>query len=124
MAKILICEDIESSAKRLVEEADKDDHKTLVLAKNLDRDYIIDNIEKVVLEEQPNYMIIDGLNSRCFEAIELARKASPNLIAILYTSSKDLVEKAKEKGIPAFCKKSSQELDNMFWYIIENKKNR
>jgi len=119
MAKILICEDIESSARRLVLEADKDDYETVVLARNFDSDYIINNISRVVLEENPDYMIIDGLNGKFVEAIQLAKDVKTDLVAILYTGSRTFVESFRQMGLPAYHKKSSQELDNMFMYIVD-----
>lgn len=124
MTKILICEDWVYTGRLIGDEAEKDDYAVVVLAKDNDKNGVIDNLELVVREIQPDYMITDGLNGRCFEAIELARKVKTDLVAILYTSSGDLIERAKENGIPAYRKHSFQELDNMFWYIVEHKRNK
>lgn len=124
MTKILICEDIESSAQMLVREADIDDYKTAVLSKDLDRDYIINNLEEVIRKEKPEYMIVDGLNGRWKETLDIAKKTNQDLVFILYTSSKDMIKQAKDMKIPAFRKKSQQELDNMFMFIYEESKRK
>ena len=122
MAKILVCENREYTGRLLVEECEKDDHIAFLLARDFDSNYVLDNLKKVVLEFQPDYMIIDHLRNRCFEAINLAKRVKPNIVAIVHTTHLDILEEANKMGIPFYEKHSCQKLDNMFMYILEHQK--
>ncbi len=122
MVKVLICENWEDTGRLLVEECEKDDHVARLLARDGDRTYVTDNIERVIREFDPDYMIIDHLRDRCFEVIYTARRIKPSIIAIVHTTHKDILDRAIELGIPCYKKHNCQALDNMFWYIIEEER--
>jgi hypothetical protein len=124
MAKILICEDSLSTARRLEEECLKDFHIPIFLVHESDLDYLVNHIEGVVLLENPDYLIIEDLHWKGFQAIDNAKKGKPDLKVLVYTSDKHFYTRAKNKGFPAFIKKSQQESDNMFMYIIEQERDK
>ena len=120
MARILVCENWEHTGRLIGEEAENDDYAVVLLAKDNCKDYVIDNLELVVSEIQPDYMIIDSLNDRCFEAISRAKRVKPNLVPIVYTTDSDIYHKAMVRGIPHFKKHSCQDSDNMFMFIYQH----
>jgi hypothetical protein len=120
MARILVCENWQYTGRLIGDEAEKDDHSVVVLAKDNDKNYVIDNLELAVQEIQPDYMIVDSLNDKSFEAIEIAKRVKPDVVAIVHTTHSDIYHKAKALGIPCFKKHSCQDLDNMFMYIYEH----
>ena len=124
MAVVLVCENWQYTGNQIGEEADKDNHAVVVLAKDYDKHFVFDNIELVVREIQTDYMIIDHSDDNCFEIIDRAKKVKPGLIAIVHSTHLYLSEEAARRKIPFYRKHSFQELDNMFLYILENEQSR
>lgn len=124
MAKILVCENWQDTGSILVEECEKDEHEARLLTGKGDCDYFFENLPGVVQEFQPDYMIIDHLMFRCFEAIDIAKRIRPSLVTILHTTHIELSLQAEERGIPFYEKHNFQALDNMFWYILEEERKK
>tara|TARA_Y100000310_G_C20555946_1_gene750530 strand:+ start:436 stop:807 length:372 start_codon:yes stop_codon:yes gene_type:complete len=115
--KILICEDCPEIEVRnfsaLLEEMGYD---VSVLAKEGEPNYVLDNIEETVRREQPKILIIDGLEGRCYEVAKKALKINPDILPIIDSGNRMIVEEARIKGYYAFFK-DYKSLDKLLEFI-------
>ena len=102
--RILICEDNEPLAHTMTEILRDVGYSVFSLVKDHDHDYIVDNIEAKVKRLSPNIAIIAGLYGKCWEVRDLAVKAKPSIVPVIYSGNKDLVNTALARGIYALNK--------------------
>jgi DNA-binding response OmpR family regulator len=115
--KILICDDYPPMANSLKEGFEYRGYEAAVFT-NESSEYILNNIERKIDEEQPDCVIIDGLEGEFLKAAKSAKKAKKDITVIIRSSREERVKKAKENNYPAFL-----ELDEdfkMFDYVRDN----
>lgn len=113
--KILICEDNAKIAELIAEKFVRRgyDAPTVVFEeKGCLATCIAGDIERAVLKEQPDYLVIDGLNGLYDCAAETAIITKPSIIPIIFTAEDNLIKAAKEKGYAAFKKPDATEMFN------------
>jgi hypothetical protein len=84
---------------------------------------VVSQIEEIIKKDNPEYMITDGLNKHCFNAIELAKKNKKDIIAVILTGDvidsrekKCVYNEAKEKGYLVFKKPYDEGIFKFFNY--------
>jgi DNA-binding response OmpR family regulator len=77
--KILICEDSKKIATYLSTKLEEKGYTLFTLIKEKDPAYVVNNIEKTVRDFQPDYILLDGLEGKWVESVEIARKAKPDV---------------------------------------------
>lgn len=113
--KILICEDNEKIAELLSESFKSRGYISLILAKNKQPSYVVDNIEETVKREDPDFIIVDSLNGKWIEVSESAKKVKPDIILAIFSGEIGITENAKERGYAAFNK--PEESSSLFEFI-------
>lgn len=116
--KILICEDYEMLAKSLKRNLERMEYEVVALAYQDDAKRVVEELEGVLEAQKPDYIIIDGLCGRCFDAAELAKKARPDLKVIIHSAEDDILDLAKSQGYEAFRKIT--EYNDMLDFIENN----
>lgn len=115
--KILMCEDDERVVESFKFLAENYGYGFCSLVKQKDRinlngsiDYILNNLENKIKEENPNYVIIDGLDGKCFKVAERVREIKPEIISIIYSNDEFIILKAKEECYESFFKENHKGL--------------
>ena len=101
--KILLCEDSEIDSMAYSLYFTDKGFDVSVLASTNNPNYILKNLKRKIEEENPDFVLIDGLEGECFKAIEIIPKRK-NILPIIFSGDDDLVYEAKEKGYKAFNK--------------------
>ena len=113
--KILICEDHEMLAKSLKRSFEREGYESVILAYQDNPNRVVEELEGILETQKPDYIIIDGLRGRCFDAAELAKKAKLDLKVIIHSAEEHIIDEAKSKGYEAFIKIT--EYDEMMDFI-------
>ena len=111
--KVLICEDDKLIAENLFDKLKRRGYEPfIILIEDGDcmKCCIEGCVENTALREQPDCMIVDGLNGLYDCAAEAARRAKPGITPIVFAANEDLIRAAREKGYAAFQKPDPTEM--------------
>lgn len=107
--KILICEDHEMMAKSLKRSFERLGYEAVVLAYQDNPNRVVEELEGILETQNPDYIVIDGLRGRCFDAAKLATKARPGLKVIINSGEDYIIDEAKIRGYKSFIKITGHE---------------
>ena len=115
--KVLICEDSEETAECLFDILEKKGYEPFILAKDNDPAYVINCMGKRIKECQPDYILLDGLAGLWTMGVEIAKKANPDISAVILSGDDNLVEKAQKAGFAAFNKSKVSAFDALYEFL-------
>jgi hypothetical protein len=115
--KLLICEDDENVAKLTAYISEDYGFRPIINAKQKRPDEVLQNIESLIIEHNPECMITDGLNRSCFDAIDIAKKVNRDIKCAIWTGDKDLYTEAETRGYYVFEKPGN--IEKIFEFLYD-----
>ncbi len=118
--KILICEDHELIAISLSRTLERKGYLPFILAKNYNPAYVINKIEETVRVCHPDYIILDGLDGLWVEGVEIAKKAKPDISAVILSGDSEQIKKAQKAGLVVFNKNDCSSYNDLCKFLNNN----
>ena len=106
--KILICEDNTPTAKAVARSVELLGYSAVTLAKKDSSSCVLADIEEVVEKEQPDYVFLDGLSGRDYEAADLVKAVKPDARIVIVSADSEIIKDAASQGYAALTKPISR----------------